>query len=122
MMGLEGGRPLVSKMQFDKVQGLIQKGIDEGATLVIPVLEEVLVVQKRVRLKEEIRITAHARSEPVSSTVVLRTEQAAVERFDDHVNEHLNEHDAEDSDRHVDAANPVQRDGRPETPHWLRCG
>ena len=26
--------PLVSKMQFDKVQGLIQSGIDEGATLV----------------------------------------------------------------------------------------
>ncbi|MCX8509573.1 MAG: aldehyde dehydrogenase family protein [Rhodobacteraceae bacterium] len=26
--------PLVSKMQFDKVQALIQKGIDEGATLV----------------------------------------------------------------------------------------
>lgn len=26
--------PLVSEMQFDKVQGLIQKGIDEGATLV----------------------------------------------------------------------------------------
>lgn len=26
--------PLVSKLQFEKVQGLIQKGIDEGATLV----------------------------------------------------------------------------------------
>ena len=26
--------PVVSKMQFDKIQGLIQKGIDEGATLV----------------------------------------------------------------------------------------
>lgn len=26
--------PVVSKMQFDKVQGLIQKGIDEGATLI----------------------------------------------------------------------------------------
>ncbi|MEZ5885833.1 MAG: aldehyde dehydrogenase family protein [Paracoccaceae bacterium] len=26
--------PLVSKMQFDKVQALIQTGIDEGATLV----------------------------------------------------------------------------------------
>ena len=26
--------PLISKLQFDKVQGLIQKGIDEGATLV----------------------------------------------------------------------------------------
>ncbi|MEL6338210.1 MAG: aldehyde dehydrogenase family protein, partial [Pseudomonadota bacterium] len=33
----EDGRhigPLVSEIQFDKVQGLIQKGIDEGATLV----------------------------------------------------------------------------------------
>jgi aldehyde dehydrogenase (NAD+) len=27
--------PVVSKTQFDKIQGLIQKGIDEGATLVI---------------------------------------------------------------------------------------
>jgi aldehyde dehydrogenase (NAD+) len=27
--------PVVSKVQFDKIQGLIQKGIDEGATLVI---------------------------------------------------------------------------------------
>jgi aldehyde dehydrogenase (NAD+) len=26
--------PVVSKLQFDKIQGLIQKGIDEGATLV----------------------------------------------------------------------------------------
>lgn len=26
--------PLVSKLQFDKVQGLIQKGIDEGATVI----------------------------------------------------------------------------------------
>ena len=58
----------------------------EGTTLVIPVLEEVLVVQKRVRLKEEIRITAHTRGEPVSSTVVLRTEQAQVERFDESAN------------------------------------
>ena len=58
----------------------------EGATLVIPGLEEVLVVQKRVRLKEEIRITAHTRGEPVSSTVVLRTEQAQVERFDESTN------------------------------------
>ena len=26
--------PVVSEVQFDKIQGLIQKGIDEGATLV----------------------------------------------------------------------------------------
>ena len=27
--------PVASKVQFDKIQGLIQKGIDEGATLVV---------------------------------------------------------------------------------------
>lgn len=55
----------------------------ENETLVIPVLEEVLVVQKRVRLKEEIRITATARQQPASERVVLRREQISVERFDE---------------------------------------
>ena len=27
--------PVASKAQFDKIQGLLQKGIDEGATLVV---------------------------------------------------------------------------------------
>lgn len=57
----------------------------EGDTLVIPVLEEVLVVQKRLRLTEEIRITATAQTHTVSQQVVLRSEQVAVERFDDSV-------------------------------------
>ncbi len=55
----------------------------EGATLVVPVLEEVLVVEKRLRLKEEIRITAKSAQQPVSEHVVLRKEQVSVERFDD---------------------------------------
>ncbi len=55
----------------------------EGDTLVIPILEEVLVVQKRLRLTEEIRITAKARVHAVSEQVVLRKEHVAVERFDE---------------------------------------
>lgn len=55
----------------------------EGDTLIIPVLEEVLVVQKRLRLTEEIRITAKAHTHTVSEQVVLRKEHVAVERFDD---------------------------------------
>ena len=55
----------------------------EGKTLVMPVLEEVLVVEKRLRLKEEIRITAKFVQQPVSERVVLRKEQVNVERFDD---------------------------------------
>lgn len=55
----------------------------EGNTLVIPVLEEVLVVQKRVRLKEEIRITASAHEHRATEQVMLREEHVTVERFDE---------------------------------------
>lgn len=65
------------------VEGDLPKRRYEDETLVIPVLEEVLVVQKRVRLKEEIRITATARQQPASERVVLRREQISVERFDE---------------------------------------
>ncbi len=65
------------------VEGALPERRQEGETLVIPVLEEVLVVQKRVRLKEEIRITARARQQPVSEQVVLREEHLSVERFDE---------------------------------------
>lgn len=55
----------------------------EGGTLIIPVLEEVLVMQKRVRLKEEIRITARPHERHVSEQVVLREEHVTVARFDE---------------------------------------
>lgn len=51
----------------------------EGDTLIVPVLEEVLVVEKRLRIKEEIHITRTARSQPWRDTVVLRSEQVTVE-------------------------------------------
>lgn len=55
----------------------------EGDTLIVPVLEEVLVIEKRLRLKEEIRITAHTTVHHASERVVLRSEQVTVERFHD---------------------------------------
>lgn len=55
----------------------------EGDTLVVPVLEEVLVVEKRLRLKEEIRITARATVRHATEQVVLRSEQVSIERFDE---------------------------------------
>ena len=65
------------------VDGALPERRQEGETLIIPVLEEVLVVEKRVRLKEEIRITARARQHPASEQVVLRQEHLSVERFDE---------------------------------------
>jgi uncharacterized protein (TIGR02271 family) len=54
----------------------------EGDTLVVPVLEEVLVVQKQLRLKEEVRITRHRHESHAPQTVTLRSEKVVVERFE----------------------------------------
>jgi stress response protein YsnF len=54
----------------------------EGDTLIVPILEEVLVVERRVRIKEELHITRHRRQERHAETVMLKSEQVSVERFD----------------------------------------
>jgi uncharacterized protein (TIGR02271 family) len=54
----------------------------EGETLVIPVLEEVLVVEKQLVLKEEIRITPRRTEEHRPQQVTLRGEQVVVERVE----------------------------------------
>jgi uncharacterized protein (TIGR02271 family) len=53
---------------------------EEGETLVVPVYKEVLVVEKRLMLVEEIRITRRRTEQPFSRTVPLRTEVVEVER------------------------------------------
>ena len=55
----------------------------EGDTLIVPLIEEVLVVEKRLILKEEIRITRRRVEQSNSQTVTLRSEHAVVERSDD---------------------------------------
>jgi len=52
----------------------------EGETLVLPVLEEVLVVEKRLVLREEIRVTRDKREVRDPQTHSLRREHIEVER------------------------------------------
>lgn len=52
----------------------------DGDTLVIPVMEEVLVVQKRLMLREEVRVTKLRESATRQESVVLRSEVVTVER------------------------------------------
>ena len=54
----------------------------EGDTLIVPLLEEVLVVEKRLVLREEVRITRRRTEHRSSRSVTLRTEEATVERVD----------------------------------------
>jgi len=55
----------------------------EGDTLVVPVLEEVLVVERRLRIKEELHITRVRHEEHYRDTVPLKAERVEVERFDE---------------------------------------
>lgn len=51
----------------------------EGDTLIIPVLEEVAVVERRIVLREEIHVHKRATIEPFRQEVTLRSEEVVVE-------------------------------------------
>lgn len=52
----------------------------DGDTLVVPILEEVLVVEKRLFLKEELRIRKHSSERTEQHKVRLRTEHVEIEQ------------------------------------------
>jgi len=52
----------------------------EGATMIIPVVEEVLVVEKRLMLKEELHITRHKGTVHQPQEATVRSEEVIVER------------------------------------------
>ena len=60
--------------QVDRVPPII----DEGDTVVIPIVEEVLVVERRLFLKEEVRVRRVRSTEIHQETVTLRHHEAVV--------------------------------------------
>ena len=76
----------VSHVPVDRIVPLDQAPATryEGDTLVVPILEEVLVVERRLRIKEELHITRTRHEERHAETVLLKSEQVSVERFDEH--------------------------------------
>jgi len=52
----------------------------EGDTTIIPVVEEILVVERRLVLKEEVRVRRVETTEPHKETVMLRYQEAVVTR------------------------------------------
>jgi uncharacterized protein (TIGR02271 family) len=101
---LETGRVRVSKLVREREElvdePLLQESVDvervainqvidqpvpvrtEGDTIIVPVLEEVLVVEKRLMLKEELRITRRKTTVSQPQPVTLRSEEVSVERLD----------------------------------------
>ncbi|MCJ2019541.1 YsnF/AvaK domain-containing protein [Methylobacterium sp. E-065] len=64
---------------------------EEGGVTIIPVLEEILVVEKRLVLKEEVHIRRSSADEDVEVPVTLRKQRAVVERVspDGHASEQI---------------------------------
>jgi len=54
----------------------------EGDVTIIPVLEEVLVVEKRLVLKEELHVKRSRRLDSSPQRVTLRSEEATIERIE----------------------------------------
>lgn len=73
----------VRRVPVDRVVAEAPPSRYEGDTLVVPVLEEILVVEKRYRIKEELHITRVRQQHEHRETVPLRVEQVSVEAFDD---------------------------------------
>ena len=76
---LEGEEAEVVTVELDQmVSGPVPKMRNEDGVTIIPVLEEVLVVEKRLVLKREIRIRKRATSGTVEIPVKLRKQRAKV--------------------------------------------
>ena len=81
---LHGERVEVERVPVDRFlePGAEAPGVrTEGDVTILPVLEEVLVVEKRLLVKEELRITRHATQEVAEIPVTVRRQRAVVERL-----------------------------------------
>ena len=54
----------------------------EGDTLIIPVVEEVVVVNRRYRLKEEVHVMKTVRTERYQERIPVQRQEAVIEEFD----------------------------------------
>jgi stress response protein YsnF len=71
----------VTRVPIDKVVETAPAIRTDGDVTIVPVLEEVLVVEKRLVLKEELHIRRRVGSEAVEVPVPLRKQRAIVERL-----------------------------------------
>jgi len=86
---LEGEQIEVTRVPIGKELQTLPEQRTEGDVLIIPVVEEILVVEKRLVLKEEIHIRRRTTREDVEVPVTLRKQRAVVEhaRGETHPNE-----------------------------------
>lgn len=78
---LEREEVVVERVPVGKVVDVLPRMRQEGETLIVPLVEEVLVVEKRLVLREEVRLTTRRSQMHQPQRVMLRSEEAQIERI-----------------------------------------
>lgn len=78
---LSGTKAVVERVAIDRVVDAVPQMRVEGGVTIVPVFEEVLVVERRIRLVEELHIRHETTSESVRLPVTVRRQRAVFERF-----------------------------------------
>ena len=72
----------VTRVAVDQPVTTVPEIRTENGITIVPVLEEILIVEKRLILREELHIEQEVSHETVEVPVSLRKQRAVVERFD----------------------------------------
>jgi len=72
----------VERVPIDREVDVVPELRQEGDVTIVPIVEEVLVLEKRLVLKEEVHIRRSRSVEHVETPVVLRRQEVVVERLD----------------------------------------
>ncbi len=77
---------VVKRVQKNEIVDTMPAGIRyEGDVMIIPVLKEVAVIEKRIMLVEEIHVTKYKYDKTETRRVVVRKEEVNVERTENNV-------------------------------------
>lgn len=77
---LSGAAVIVDHIAIDTIVDTIPETRTKDGVTIVPVFEEVLVVERRIRLIEELHIRHEATSETVRLPVTVRRQKVVVER------------------------------------------
>jgi uncharacterized protein (TIGR02271 family) len=86
---LRSGQATIERVPVNRIVDAPQPIREDGDTTIVPIVEEIMVVEKRLFLKEEIRIRRQERVQHVRQPVRLRSEEVSLERQPD-ANPNLN--------------------------------
>ena len=74
-------KAVVERVAINRIVDETPQMRTEGDVTIVPVFEEVLVVERRIRLVEELHIRREATNETVRLPVTVRRQRAVVERL-----------------------------------------